>query len=225
MFLSVFDVFKIGLGPSSSHTMGPMTAAADFLDLLRASDQASAAAALRVTLHGSLALTGRGHATDRAVALGLLGFRPAKIAMDDAESRLEALRACKRLAPAGLPILAFDPETAIVFDYGPALPGHAERPGDHRAGRDRRRRSCPRPTTRSGAASSSPRREREAGLPPVTEAADLRLWPYPFETAAAMLRMARASGLSIAAMKCANEAVGRPDAEIDAGARAHLGRP
>ncbi len=125
MFLSVFDVFKPGLGPSSSHTMGPMTAAADFLDLLRRHEARAAAAALRVTLHGSLAFTGRGHATDRAVALGLLGFRPADIAIDDAERRLEALRAEKRLAPEDLPVLAFDPETAIVFDYGPPLPGHA----------------------------------------------------------------------------------------------------
>ncbi len=216
MFLSVFDVFKIGLGPSSSHTMGPMTAAADFLDLLRASDQASAAAALRVTLHGSLALTGRGHATDRAVALGLLGFRPAKIAMDDAESRLEALRACKRLAPAGLPILAFDPETAIVFDYGPALPGHPN--GLVITALDATAAPILSETYYSiGGGFVVTAAQREAGLPPVTEAADLRLWPYPFETAAAMLRMARASGLSVAAMKYANEAVGRPDAEIDLG--------
>ena len=67
MFLSVFDVFKVGIGPSSSHTMGPMTAAADFLDLLRASELRERAASLRVTLHGSLAFTGKGHATDRAV--------------------------------------------------------------------------------------------------------------------------------------------------------------
>jgi L-serine dehydratase len=82
MFLSVFDVFKIGVGPSSSHTMGPMTAAADFLDLLRTTEARSKAAAIRVTLHGSLAFTGRGHATDRAVALGLLGHRPADLEID-----------------------------------------------------------------------------------------------------------------------------------------------
>ena len=74
MFLSVFDMFKIGIGPSSSHTMGPMVAAARFLAALRASP--FAAQGLRASLHGSLAFTGVGHATDRAVMLGLAGFTP-----------------------------------------------------------------------------------------------------------------------------------------------------
>ncbi|MEC9103426.1 MAG: serine dehydratase beta chain, partial [Pseudomonadota bacterium] len=74
MFLSIFDVFKIGVGPSSSHTMGPMVAAARFLDRLRAAP--FSASGLRATLYGSLAFTGKGHATDRAVILGLAGFRP-----------------------------------------------------------------------------------------------------------------------------------------------------
>src|SRR3712207_6168927 len=64
MFLSVFELFKIGIGPSSSHTMGPMTAAADFLDLLRASGARGTAASIRASLHGSLAFTGKGHTTD-----------------------------------------------------------------------------------------------------------------------------------------------------------------
>ena len=75
MFLSVFDMFKVGIGPSSSHTMGPMVAAARFLDVLRGSP--FAAAGLQASLHGSLAFTGVGHATDRATILGLAGFEPA----------------------------------------------------------------------------------------------------------------------------------------------------
>ena len=78
MFLSTFDIFKIGIGPSSSHTMGPMLAAARFLDALRdGADRvpgSGAPARLEATLYGSLAFTGKGHATDRAVFLGLLGF-------------------------------------------------------------------------------------------------------------------------------------------------------
>ena len=74
MFLSVFDMFKVGVGPSSSHTMGPMVAGARFLDLLRASP--FLAHGLRASLHGSLAFTGKGHATDRATILGLAGFVP-----------------------------------------------------------------------------------------------------------------------------------------------------
>ena len=80
MFLSVFEMFKVGVGPSSSHTMGPMVAAARFLDDLRGGAEripgAGEVASIRVSLHGSLAFTGVGHATDRATILGLAGFTP-----------------------------------------------------------------------------------------------------------------------------------------------------
>ena len=80
MFLSVFDIFKIGIGPSSSHTMGPMTAAGRFLDVIRARNdpEPGAGEPARITchLHGSLAWTGKGHASDRAVILGLSGREP-----------------------------------------------------------------------------------------------------------------------------------------------------
>ncbi|MFU8778814.1 MAG: serine dehydratase beta chain, partial [Roseovarius sp.] len=78
MFLSVFDMFKVGIGPSSSHTMGPMVAAARFLDKMRAAPFHYAG--LRGSLHGSLAFTGVGHATDRATILGLAGFLVASFA-------------------------------------------------------------------------------------------------------------------------------------------------
>src|SRR6187200_3247237 len=91
LFLSVFDVFKIGIGPSSSHTMGPMTAAVRFLDVLRGAPAAQRAVRLTARLHGSLAFTGKGHATDRAVALGLLGYLPADLDPDSAERRLAQL--------------------------------------------------------------------------------------------------------------------------------------
>lgn len=216
MFLSVFDVFKLGIGPSSSHTMGPMTAAADFLDLLRADRASQAAQAIRVTLYGSLAFTGRGHATERAVALGLLGYRPATIEMDEAERQLAELRVGKRLAPPGLPALAFDPLTAVVFDFGPPLPGHSN--GLIVTAFDAQGAQILSETYYSiGGGFILTAAERDVGLPPSSEASDPRLWPYPFESAAAMLRMARESGLSIAGMKRANEAVGRSDAEIEAG--------
>ncbi|MGH1569470.1 L-serine ammonia-lyase [Methylobacterium sp. P31] len=215
MFLSVFDVFKLGIGPSSSHTMGPMTAAADFLDLLRGGDAGRTAAAIRVTLHGSLAFTGRGHATDRAVALGLLGYRPADIEIEEAERRLEALGSSKRLAPPGLPVLNFDLATSVLFDYGPPLPGHAN--GLIVTALNADREPVLSETYYSiGGGFIVTAAQRDAELPP-SQAADPRLWPYPFETSATMLRMARDSGLSIAAMKRANEAVGRTEAEIDKG--------
>ena len=86
MYLSVFDIFKVGVGPSSSHTMGPMSAAADFVQLL--SENAQDAHALEVRIYGSLALTGKGHATDRAIFLGLMGIRPDTMDADHAERLL-----------------------------------------------------------------------------------------------------------------------------------------
>ncbi|MEO1239232.1 MAG: L-serine ammonia-lyase [Pseudomonadota bacterium] len=123
MFISVLDLFKVGIGPSSSHTMGPMVAAGHFLDKLRAS--AFTAHGLRAYLHGSLAFTGVGHATDRAVILGLAGFHPEtydRTAADAAKARIEAE---KTVAPEGLGVLAFDPARDLVFDRRAPLPGHA----------------------------------------------------------------------------------------------------
>ena len=84
-----------------------------------------APARLEASLHGSLAFTGKGHATDRAVILGLLGFRPETLDPDEAERRKADLEATGRIDVPGLGPLAFDPEKGVVFDYGPPLPGHA----------------------------------------------------------------------------------------------------
>ncbi len=96
MVASVFDLFKIGVGPSSSHTMGPMSAAADFAG--RVSGQA---ARIEVSLFGSLALTGKGHATDRAIMLGLAGHLPADIDPDAADAEVAGIRATGWLRLAG----------------------------------------------------------------------------------------------------------------------------
>ncbi|WP_086740755.1 L-serine ammonia-lyase [Erythrobacter colymbi] len=120
--LSVLDIFKIGIGPSSSHTVGPMRAAVRFL-----ADAGLAlhdAARVRVVLEGSLALTGRGHGTDRAVKLGLMGFRPEAFEPDRAEAELARLAQQRTIAvPGRVAALAFDPDADIVFrmDKVPAL--------------------------------------------------------------------------------------------------------
>ena len=123
MFLSVFDMFKVGVGPSSSHTMGPMVAGARFLDLLRASP--FQAHGLRASLHGSLAFTGKGHATDRATILGLDGFLPDSYDHEKAEATLKAIHDSGTVSPPGLRPLVFAPATDLIFDYGRPLAGHA----------------------------------------------------------------------------------------------------
>jgi hypothetical protein len=129
MFLSVFDIFKVGVGPSSSHTVGPMVAAGRFLAALRDGTEripgAGPPARLGCRLHGSLAFTGKGHATDRAVILGLAGFDPADFDAGRAAEALEKVAASGRIAPPGLPEMAFDAARDLAFDYGPPLPGHA----------------------------------------------------------------------------------------------------
>lgn len=216
MFLSVFDIFKIGVGPSSSHTMGPMTAAGLFLDVLRARGDPGLAR-VRCSLHGSLAFTGKGHGTDRAVRLGLLGFAPDTIDPDAAEAADARLAGTQRIAHDGLPGFAFDPETDLIFDYGPALPGHANglilwSLDDHGE----------KLTTRTYYSigggfvvdATEIEQTHEGGLGEMRR--DLGV-PYPFGNAAEMLAMGDAHGLTIAQMKRANELVLRGEAELDAG--------
>ncbi|MBP0481749.1 L-serine ammonia-lyase [Sagittula salina] len=206
MFLSVFDMFKVGVGPSSSHTMGPMVAAARFLDRLRAAP--FAAQGVRATLYGSLAFTGVGHATDRATVLGLAGFVPATYDHEAAEAALARIREDRALRPDGLGRLAFDPGADLRFDFGTALPGHAN--GMVLEAVDAQGDVILQETYYSvgggfvlTAAELAAGKDTDDG-PPV---------PYPFRSAAEMLAMAETSGLSIAAMKRANE-VSRGGADL-----------
>ena len=100
MSLSVFEIFKIGIGPSSSHTMGPMNAARSFVDSLAAQQLLARTAAVTAELYGSLALTGRGHCTDRAILLGLEGMRPETIDSAQVEPTVERIRKAQAAATA-----------------------------------------------------------------------------------------------------------------------------
>lgn len=124
MPVSVFDLFKVGIGPSSSHTVGPMRIAARFVQTLSEAGMLQVAAKLEVHLYGSLALTGRGHATDRAVALGLMGFLPDAIDPFMAEGAYVRLLQSNRLSLAGHQNIMFSPERHIIFHMGRTLPEH-----------------------------------------------------------------------------------------------------
>lgn len=198
MFLSVFDMFKVGVGPSSSHTMGPMVAAARFLDRMRASPFAFAG--LRASLHGSLAFTGVGHATDRATILGLAGFTPDNYDAEAAEAALAEIRTTRTLRPENLPVLRFDPAHDLIFDHDRPLPGHAN--GMILMATDAQGDVILQETYYSvGGGFVLTERELAEGK----DANDGPPVPWPFETAARMLEMARESGKSIAAMKRENE--------------------
>ncbi len=127
--ISVFELFKIGVGPSSSHTVGPMKAAAAFASGLALRGALDRVAAVEVTLLGSLAFTGRGHATDKAVILGLSGIEPEDVDPDAAEALIAEVRDSRRLPLAGKRPIGFDPASAIIFDVVNGCPDdlHANR--------------------------------------------------------------------------------------------------
>jgi L-serine dehydratase len=207
MFLSVFDLFKIGIGPSSSHTMGPMTAAARFLDEVLNGDwprpHGASVSRLTASLHGSLAYTGIGHGTDRAVILGLTGQTPLTVDPDAIDGVIAAVAESKHVTPPGHPPYRFDPKIDLVLDKKTPLTGHANGMAFNALDADDRvllRRIYY--SIGGGFVVSDEELQRLKSRGPEAAANDV---PYPFSHAAEMLAMAAKSGLSIAEMKRANE--------------------
>ena len=125
MKTSLFEIFKIGIGSSSSHTVGPMRAAADFASSLRNSGGLAKTARVEAHLYGSLALTGHGHGTDRAILLGLSGELPDQIAPETIAPKLAAIRSAKTLPLAGSHTIAFLEPRDLLFHKDQALPFHS----------------------------------------------------------------------------------------------------
>ncbi|TQV79534.1 L-serine ammonia-lyase [Denitrobaculum tricleocarpae] len=213
MFISVFDVFKIGIGPSSSHTMGPMVAASRFLNELRERSEKKVTR-VRASLYGSLAFTGKGHATDRAVYLGLMGFTPDTLDADLAKQSEADLRRDKCIAPAGLPVFIFDPETDLIYNYGPPLEGHAN--GLKFVALDKEGETLLERIYYSiGGGFVVEEAELEAINQGYESAEAPCSAPYPFATANEMMEMGARSRLSLAEMKRANELQHMEAAELD----------
>ncbi|MFB9950778.1 L-serine ammonia-lyase [Rhizobium puerariae] len=219
MFLSVFDVFKIGIGPSSSHTMGPMSAANRFLALILSDDwprpPGAQVAELKVSLHGSLAFTGIGHGTGRAVILGLVGEEPARVDPDRMDEIIADVERTGLVTPPGHPSYRFQPRTDLIFDKKQPLPGHANGMSFSALGKDGRL-LLKRIYYSIGGGFVVTDTELEAMRSSKKASSDARV-PYPFSTAKQMLDMSRGSGLTIAQMKRANEETKMGAAELDAG--------
>ena len=122
---SVFDLFKIGVGPSSSHTMGPMSAACAFTEQLRDRGLLDRTGRVLAELYGSLALTGKGHASDRAVLLGLAGKRPDGICPDEAERIVTGIRASHRTMLGGTREIPFEEARDLLFHQRERLSFHS----------------------------------------------------------------------------------------------------
>lgn len=199
MFISVFDLFKISIGPSSSHTMGPMVAASRFLEILR-KKHSGEELSIKVTLYGSLAFTGKGHSTDKAIILGLLGFSPDTLEPSKVDGLVEELNQEKKISLEEFPVLHFDPENDLVFDYGPALEGHPN--GMIFSAQEGGKEVCSETYYSIGGGFVLSEEELSGGGNDNEEQVDV---PYPFKSAVEMLEMGDKSGLSVAQMKKENE--------------------
>ena len=200
MFLSIFDIFKVSVGPSSSHTMGPMLAAGRFIALAGAVELPAGGLQLGCRLYGSLAYTGEGHGTIRAVLCGLLGMTPEGF---DPELAGEALAGLAEKATARLPngrVVGLDPASAIRLEKGKRLDAHPNGMTFFIADDDGREVLAESYFSIGGGFVLTASEMAEGPVVPIGEAV-----PYPFQSAAEMLAMGEASGLSIAAMKRANE--------------------
>ncbi|OJY68719.1 MAG: L-serine ammonia-lyase [Sphingobium sp. 66-54] len=201
--VSIVDLFTIGIGPSSSHTVGPMRAAARFAALV--TTDRPPVARVRCTLHGSLALTGRGHATDSAILLGLAGWSPETVDPDAAPAIVARIGKSGRLPLAGRDEIAFDTGRDLIFDPS-FLPEHPNAMQFEAAFADGTRLARRFLSIGGGAiieaGAQSPRR-------------NIRL-PHSFDSAAELLAIGDATGLSIGAIVRANETAWREPAETDA---------
>ena len=125
--ISVLDLFTVGIGPSSSHTVGPMRAARLFVERMATNRVLDRAARIRVTLHGSLAMTGKGHGTDKAILLGLEGHSPEAVPVEEIEGILDRVRSTGRLVveAAGGHEIVFDEGTDLCLNPTELLPRHS----------------------------------------------------------------------------------------------------
>jgi len=201
--VSILDLFTIGIGPSSSHTVGPMRAARRFATL--AVQDGRGIERVRCTLHGSLSLTGHGHATDSAVLLGLSGWEPETIDPDRAPALLAALRETGRMTLDGQVDIAFDVPRDLIFDND-FLPEHPNGMIFEAVFADGTRLARRYLSIGGGAIV-------EAGARPARR--NIRL-PHPFGSGAELLAVGAARGLSIGAIVRANETAWRDPAETDA---------
>ncbi len=206
MSLSALDLFTIGVGPSSSHTVGPMRAACYFLRELEAAGFASQVARLHCDLYGSLAATGKGHGTDGAVILGFLGEEPESVDVEGMSVRLKGIRLGKRLRmPWGMEIV-FDEKRDINFKRLKPLPLHPN--GMHLIALDARDKPVFEQVYYSLgggfiATETELKQPRSNGI----------VLPHPFTNAVDLMRQCESNALSISGLMLANESAFRPEAE------------
>jgi L-serine dehydratase len=215
MAVSVFDLYKIGIGPSSSHTVGPMRAARLFAQRLANDGLIGRVATVRIELYGSLGATGKGHGSDKAVLLGLEGEEPSSVDVDAVPARLAAIRASQQVRLMGEYPIRFVDREHLLF-YTKALPFHAN--GMRCIGRDIDGRELVARTYYSvGGGFVVSEEVASDGNAQRRIAPDTTILPLPFHTGEELLAQCRRHQLSIAEVMRANERHWRGDGDIDAG--------
>ena len=213
MAVSAFDIFKIGIGPSSSHTVGPMRAAARFAERwLEEKGVLDRVAQVRAELYGSLAMTGRGHGTDKAVILGFEGEHPDTVDPDQIPEILKRVRATRRIRVLGRHEIDFDEKRDLVFNKRQKLPFHTngmrftayDADGHELATRDYY-------SVGGGFVVNHDEAAEDRIVADTTEQ------PYPFHSGDQLLALCEQHGMTIAQLMLENEKVWRTEADIRAG--------
>ncbi|MFG1867408.1 L-serine ammonia-lyase [Micromonospora arborensis] len=210
--ISVFDLFSVGIGPSSSHTVGPMRAARTFVAGLKADGLLTDTARVQAELFGSLGATGHGHGSDRAVLLGLAGESPETVDTDTVGPRVERIRAERRINILDAHEIDFDPDRDLTLHRRRSLPYHPNGMtfvAYDRAGAEVRSR------TYYSVGGGFVVDEAAAGADRIKP--DSTVVRYPFLTGAQLLAQTTATGLSISEVMLANERSWRSEADIRAG--------
>jgi L-serine dehydratase len=210
--ISVFDLFSVGIGPSSSHTVGPMRAAATFVAAVVDDGLLPRVHDVRVELFGSLGATGHGHGSVKAVVLGLRGHRPEVVDPLAAEAEAEAVRATHRLALAGTHEIGFDVDNDVVLHRRKRLPFHAN--GMRFLANDVHGAQLAERTYYS-VGGGFVVAEDEVGSPQLVP--DPTAVPYPFTTAGDLLQHTRFTGRRISDIMLANEVVRRSEDDVRSG--------
>ena len=208
MTISVFDLFRIGIGPSSSHTVGPMRAARRFLERLTATDALAGVSAVRTHLYGSLAATGVGHGTISAVLLGLAGAEPQTVDPDRIPALLSDIASAGSLRLLGEVPVPFDVDTDVIVHADETLPGHPNGMMFEAFGRDGNLIMAHRYYSVGGGFVVE---DDEVHAPIDTSHATV---PYPYRSGDELLAMCAKNGSSISAIQRANERELRTDEEI-----------
>ena len=212
MAISVFDLFRSGIGPSSSHTVGPMRAARLFVEGLGQSGALNQVDRIRVELFGSLGATGRGHGTDKAAILGLAGETPEGVEVDRIPEKLAAVTQTGRLKISEGPRIAFDPDADLIFHRRKTLPQHPNGmtfQAFDASGAELRAR------TYFSVGGGFVVDDSAAGADRIV--ADTTRLPYPFATAAELLALCAETGLSVSELMLRNEGAWRAEQEIRSG--------